>query len=390
MCLVKYNSTGDYQWDRTWGGSDIDFGAGIVLDSSENIYITGSTESFGAGDRDMYLVKYNNLGDYQWNRTCGGSNLDHGEAITLDSSDNIYIVGITNSFEAVNGEMYLVKYDSLGVKQWDRPWGGNYPEVGEGITFDPLGNLYFVGYTMSFGAGDYDICLVKYDLAAPQITINSPNQNELVGSVAPDFDLSIVEENLGTIWYTIDGGTTNFICGLSGQIDQTEWNKKLDGSVTIRFYAQDNKGNEGHAEVTVLKDTIAPNITINSPIQDQEFGSDAPTFNITITELNLDTMWYVIVSNETTKRIITSTIGSIDISVWNPLADGTINIRFYANDTTGNTSYSEVSIVKDTSEPTPSPEPLEIPGFNVIITLSVIFLVSIVIITGKKKLLNFK
>ena len=156
--------------------------------------------------------------------------------------------------------------------------------------------------------------------------------------------------------------------------------------MTIRFYAQDNKGNEGHAEVTVLKDTIAPNITINSPIQDQEFGSDAPTFNITITELNLDTMWYVIVSDGTTKHIITSTTGSIDGSVWNSLTDGTITIRFYVNDTAGNEVYSEVSIEKYAA-PTPTPG---IPGFNVIIALSVIFLVSAVIITRKKKLLNLK
>jgi len=58
MVLVKYDSSGVLQWNRTWGGSNWDEGNGVVVDSSDNVYLAGFTESFGAGNFDMVLVKY--------------------------------------------------------------------------------------------------------------------------------------------------------------------------------------------------------------------------------------------------------------------------------------------------------------------------------------------
>ncbi|MFW9867547.1 MAG: OmpL47-type beta-barrel domain-containing protein, partial [Candidatus Thorarchaeota archaeon] len=69
---------------------------------------------------------------------------------------------------------------------------------------------------------------------------------------------------LKTTWYTLDGGITNIIfSGLTGTFNQTEWDKRGDGTVTIRFSGNDTLGNEGYAEVTVRKDTIAPTSSIS-------------------------------------------------------------------------------------------------------------------------------
>jgi hypothetical protein len=80
-----------------------------------------------------------------------------GFAITLDSSDNIYITG------TISGDIGLVKYDSAGVEQWVRTWGGSNSEVGNGVALDSSGNIYIVGSTKSYGADNYDVCLVKFD-----------------------------------------------------------------------------------------------------------------------------------------------------------------------------------------------------------------------------------
>ncbi|GAG83365.1 unnamed protein product, partial [marine sediment metagenome] len=207
LVLVKYDSLGMQQWNRTWGGSNYDYGNGIAVDSSDNIYLTGQTNSFGAGSSDMVLVKYDSSGLQQWNRTWGGSLGDSGNAITVDSLDNIYIVGGTSSFGDIYGDIVIVKYDGSGVIQWYRTWGGALDDYGMGIAIDSLDNIYLGGYTYSV-----DMFLVKYapDIINPVINIHKPTQNEKFREQSPDYNISIIEENLEGFWYTIDSGTTNY------------------------------------------------------------------------------------------------------------------------------------------------------------------------------------
>jgi uncharacterized delta-60 repeat protein len=163
IVLAKYDENGVQQWNRTWGGENRDYGHGVVVDSSDNVFVTGYTWSFGSGDYDMVLVKYDRNGKQQWNRTWGGENSEVGYGVGVDSLDNVYIIGGTESFGAGGVDMILVKYDENGMQQWNHTWGGTNDEGGYGVTVDSLDNIYVVGYTNSFGAGWYDMVLVKYD-----------------------------------------------------------------------------------------------------------------------------------------------------------------------------------------------------------------------------------
>jgi hypothetical protein len=163
MVLVKYDGNGVQQWNRTWGGGDHDCGNRVVLDSSENIYLTGVTASFGAGYSDMIMVKYYGNGTQQWNCTWGGDDNDYSNGMAVDSSDNVYLAGGTESFGAGVDDMVLIKYDGNGVQQWNRTWGGEDTDGGYGITVDSSGDVYFAGRTDSFGVGGSDMVLVKYD-----------------------------------------------------------------------------------------------------------------------------------------------------------------------------------------------------------------------------------
>lgn len=97
------------------------------------------------------------------------------------------------------------------------------------------------------------------DTKIPEIIIDFPSQNGVFGRNAPDFNISIIELNLNTTWYTLDGGITNItFSGLTGTINQTEWEKKGNGMVTIRFYGNDSIGLKGTSEVSIYKDIIAP------------------------------------------------------------------------------------------------------------------------------------
>jgi hypothetical protein len=105
--ITKTNSNGSYGWSRRIGGGSYDYGDGIALDVSENIYITGAfggTVDFGAdfgtteiktsaGPYDAFMVRINANGAYAWAKRMGGSSGASGEAVAIDSSSNIFILG---------------------------------------------------------------------------------------------------------------------------------------------------------------------------------------------------------------------------------------------------------------------------------------------------------
>ena len=161
LCLIKFNSSG-IEWNRTFGGIYNDCGRSIVLDSFDNIFITGDTESFGAGGSDMWVLKINSTGGTEWNYTWGGVYDEIGRGIAIDSLNNAYVTGYTRSFGKGLSDMCLVKFNSSGVV-WNYTWGGSDMDVGYSVTLDPLGNAYVVGDTESFGAGKTDMYLAKFN-----------------------------------------------------------------------------------------------------------------------------------------------------------------------------------------------------------------------------------
>ena len=210
----------------------------------------------------------------------------------------------------------------------------------------------------------------------PDITINNPISNQLYGTTPPDFSLSIPDTDLDATWYSLDGGTTNIpFSGLSGTIDQTEWDKMGNGTVTITFYANDTANNIGQAGVTVRKDIIAPVITIISPTTAEEFDY-TPIFDITIAEANLDEFWYTI-DNGANNYTISSLTGTINQTAWGIAPDGPVTIRFYARDDVGNIGTNSVIVAKIPSDlPTPPPG---IPGYNLVAIIGITVIVTAII-----------
>jgi len=205
MCLVKYNSSGVLLWDKIWGGSDYDYGWGVAVDSSDNIYVTGDTNSSGFGSEDMCLVKYNSSGVLLWSQTWGRSDLDTGYGVTVDSSDNIYVVGHTYSFGVGGSDMCLVKYDSSGTQLWHKTWGGSDYDYGWGVAVDSSDNIYVTGGTESFGFGNEDIFLVKYSRVPtnhiPVIKNPVPINDATEVSINPNLSIDVydVDKNLMTV-----------------------------------------------------------------------------------------------------------------------------------------------------------------------------------------------
>ncbi len=342
MILVKYDSSGVLQWNRTWGGSDRDKCNGVVVDSSDNVYLTGSTNSFGLGGFDMVLVKYDSSGVQQWNRTWGGSDRDESSGVAVDLSDNVYLTGSTDSFGVDSGNMILVKYNSSGDQQWYRIF--EWIDSGSGVAVDSSDVVYISGTALS-----RNTILVKYIIS--NITINFPNQFSFYGNVSPNFDISTFDSNLDSTWYSLDGGLVNItFSGSIGAIDQTEWDKQEEGIVDINFYANNTMGKEEYVEVSVIKDTYKPIITIVSPLQNEKFGVEAPSYLISIEEPNSASLiieandqwasWTIVRDNYSHMS------GELLQFKWRDLPQGEINITFYVTDITGKIGSASVIVIK--------------------------------------------
>jgi uncharacterized delta-60 repeat protein len=162
MILIKYDENGIQQWNRTWGGAGDESGEAVVVDSSDNVYLAGGTESFGVEKSAMVLIKYNNDGILQWNHTWDTNNPDFGYGVAVDSLNSIYLTGSSGNFAVNDGQTVLVKYDGNGVQQWNCTWGGDKNDESFGIIVDSSGNIYLTGDTESFGTGDNNMILVKF------------------------------------------------------------------------------------------------------------------------------------------------------------------------------------------------------------------------------------
>src|SRR5215471_19673934 len=112
---IKYDASGNQLWVARYNGpaNGFDFATAIAVDASGNVYVTGASEGSGTGPFDYATIKYDASGNQQWvARYNGPSNLDdYGRAIAIDSSDNVYVTG--SSIDSVNGFDYAtIKYDS--------------------------------------------------------------------------------------------------------------------------------------------------------------------------------------------------------------------------------------------------------------------------------------
>jgi hypothetical protein len=231
--IVKYDTNGNVLWAKSAGGGgalDYEKGHSIGADGSGNVYITGYFDgpvvtfdsitlpnAISNSISDFFIVKYDINGNVLWAQRAGGTNMDEGMSITVDSSSgNVYATGYFQSSSITFGaytlinsggwDLFIVKYDGNGNVLWAKSEGAASQVNGNSITTDGTGNVYVTGYfwssTITFGSttlinsGINDIFIAKYDSSGNHIWATS------AGGIKRDEGYDIVTDTNSNVYIT--------------------------------------------------------------------------------------------------------------------------------------------------------------------------------------------
>jgi hypothetical protein len=242
---VKYNSSGTKQWLRQLGTSSEDRGNSVSSDSSGNVYVTGYTHggldgNTNSGSADIYLMKYNSSGTKQWIIQLGTSSSDIGRDVSVDSSGNIYVAGFTEggldgNTNSGNEDIILMKYNSSGIKQWIIQLGTSSEEKAGSVFVDLTGNVYMSGYTFggldgNTNLGNDDIFLVKYNSSG------NKQWTSQHGTSSREIGKDVIVDSLGNIY--ISGHTNGELDGNLNNGNVDLYLMKFNSSGTKQWTSQ--------------------------------------------------------------------------------------------------------------------------------------------------------
>lgn len=219
MFIAKYDSSGHAIWAKYAGGNDHDFGMGLTTDDADNIYVTGgfyssyikfhtdTLHNINAPNSDIFLAKYDSLGNLIWTKSAGGQSFDKSHNVTF-ANHGIYIIGYfgnpsvtfdtvslintINSSAYYSFDLFLVKYDTSGNVIWGKSFGGHgsdgqLGDQGPNVKADKFGNIYVIGFyqddSITFGSntlrnnGYNDIFIAKLQDVVTRIENAAKNNN---------------------------------------------------------------------------------------------------------------------------------------------------------------------------------------------------------------------
>jgi uncharacterized delta-60 repeat protein len=229
VLIIKLDSSGNIQWSRAIGGTNYDSAVSIQQTSDGGYIVAGRTRSFGAGNYDALIIKLNSSGNIQWSRAIGGTNEDDAVSIQQTSDGGYIVAGYTNSFGAGNSDALIIKLNSSGNIQWSRAIGGTNDDRAFSIQQTSDGGYIVAGGTWSFGAGNYDVLIIKLDSSG------NIQWSRAIGGTNRDLASSIQQTSDGG--YIVAGGTWSFGAGnydvLIIKLDSSgniQWSRAIGGT----------------------------------------------------------------------------------------------------------------------------------------------------------------
>lgn len=160
LYLIRLSASGNLVWDKTFGGAGLDGLSQLSLSGDGTLFLFGYTTNFGPSDRDFYLMNLSLDGDSLWARRIGSPEYEQSGGMAFTPDGNLFLAGHSAGVDILHS-MYGIKLDMEGNTIWERHLGGAHHEGSEGCTIDAEGNYLMVGPSDSFGEGDEDIYFAK-------------------------------------------------------------------------------------------------------------------------------------------------------------------------------------------------------------------------------------
>lgn len=161
--LLKVDKLGAYQWQHTYGGTEIEGASQIKFTQDSNIAIAGHTSSYLTSSYDFYLVKANLNGDPIWTKHYGTNEWDFANSMDTCADGGFILAGKTYDTGNAYSDILIVKTDANGDELWRKKIGGNMDDVANSIITITDGYL-IIGNTSSYGNGGKDVYLIRIDL----------------------------------------------------------------------------------------------------------------------------------------------------------------------------------------------------------------------------------
>lgn len=237
--VVKTDEDGNAEWNKTYGGTTLDYASGLVETDDGGYAIAGYTQtSLGFGEADFWLIKVNATGDQEWKQTYDGQEQDFAMTLIATTDGGYAIAGYSD------GDVWLVKTDANGNEEWNMTYGGTKTEDANGLVETSDGGYVLAGTTQSFGAGSQDAWLVKLNATG------HVEWNQTYGGAEADGAKSVVETADGG--YAIAGYISSFGAGMqdvwlikTDEFGSMEWNMTYGGAdadVTYSLFATGDGG----------------------------------------------------------------------------------------------------------------------------------------------------
>ncbi len=203
--LIKTDASGNVIWAKTYGGTNYDWAYSVQQTSDGGYIVAGYTYSFGAGSADLFLIKTDANGNVIWAKTYGGTNYDWAYSVQQTSDGGYIVAGGTDSFIAGDDDIFLIKTDANGNIIWSKTYGGASNDSASSVQQTSDGGYIVVGYTNSFGVGLDDIFLIKTDANG------NIQWTKTYGGTNYDWAYSVQQTSDGG--YIVAGGTASFGAG---------------------------------------------------------------------------------------------------------------------------------------------------------------------------------
>lgn len=263
--IAKIKSSGTWLWAVQAGGPGYDIGSAIAVDAAGNVYVTGffeltaefgSTDLTSAGDTDIFACKLDTNGNWLWSQRTGTGNADFGYGIALDSSGNVFVTGQYNE-----RFMAVFKLSNTGTPIIANQMGGTGTGVGQAIAVDFYGSVYLTGYlegSASFGSnaltsfGEKDVIVAKLtnNLAWDWV--------RQAGGLEDDRGVGIAVDETGSIYATgVFQGTALFGLQVLTAAQSDAFVAKLDSAGMLTWVRQaGGAGVEAGMAITVDENKV--------------------------------------------------------------------------------------------------------------------------------------